>query len=53
LNQAFLLRHFMAELAAAGESALLHGHQEARSQIQKSIDYRRYLLEHHSGGARP
>lgn len=41
LNQTFLLRHFMAELAATGESALLHGHPQARARIQKSIDYRR------------
>ena len=49
LNQTYLLKHFMAELSAASESALMHGHQEARRRIQKTIDYRRYLLEHHRG----
>ncbi len=47
LNQTFLLRHFMAELSAAGENALIHGHDEAREQLKKGADYRRYLLEHH------
>ena len=47
LNQTFLLRHFMAELSAAGEDQLMHGHREARRQLKKDADYRRYLLEHH------
>ena len=47
LNQAFLLRHFMAELSAVGESNLLHDHRAARDQLKKDADYRRYLLQHH------
>ncbi len=47
LNQTFLLRHFMAELSAAGERAMIHDHNEARRQIKKETDYRRYLSEHH------
>ncbi len=47
LNQTFLLRHFMAELSAAGERALIHSHDQARMQIKKEANYRRYLLEHH------
>ena len=47
LNQTFLLKHFMAELSAAGESALMHDHRAARKRIAKDVDYRRYLLEHH------
>lgn len=47
LNQTFLLRHFMAELSAAGESNIMHGHHEARRKLKKDADYRRYLLEHH------
>ena len=47
LNQAFLLKHFMAELATASEHGLMHGHGEARRRIKKNVDYRRYLLEHH------
>jgi len=49
LNQAFLLKHFMAELSAAAETDLLHGHEEARKRLSKEVDYRRYLLEHHRG----
>ncbi len=52
LNQTFLLKHFMAELLAAGESALMHDHHTAREQIKKDVDYRRYLLEHHRGEPR-
>lgn len=47
LNQTFLLRHFMAELSAASNSALMHDHDEARRQLKKDADYRRYLMEHH------
>ena len=47
LNQAFLLKHFMSELAAVGESGALHDHDAARERLKKDIKYRRYLLEHH------
>lgn len=49
LNQTFLLRHFMAELSEAGQRALMHDHDQARTQIKKEADYQRYLLEHHRG----
>ena len=47
LNQTFMLKHFMAELSAAHESGLLHGHEEARRRLKKEVEYRRYLREHH------
>ena len=47
LNHAFLLQHYMAELWAASDSALLHGHDEAKKRLKKDIEYRRYLLRHH------
>jgi len=47
LNETFLLKHFMAELAATGNNALLHDHATAKRRIDKDIDYQRYLLEHH------
>lgn len=53
LNQTFLLKHFMAELSAASESALMHDHHTAREQIKKDVDYRRYLLGHHRGHPEP
>ncbi|NOX59146.1 MAG: hypothetical protein GXP29_09860, partial [Planctomycetes bacterium] len=43
LNQTFLLRHFMAELATTGDRAMIHGHEEARAQLKKDADYRRYF----------
>ena len=49
LNQTFLLKHFMSELAAAGDTRLMHDHREARRRIQKEVEYRRYLMEHHRG----
>ena len=53
LNQTFLLKHFMAELSAASESALMHDHRAARKRIKKDVNYRRYLLEHHRGHQEP
>lgn len=50
LNQTFVLKHFTAELSAAQEAGLLHGHKEAQDRLKKDVDYRRYLLEHHRGG---
>ncbi len=47
LNQTFLLKHFMSELAVAGDTRLMHDHREARRRIQKEVEYRRYLMEHH------
>ncbi len=47
LNQTFLLNHFMAELWAASQNAPLHDHAEARRQLQKDVEYQRYLLGHH------
>lgn len=49
LNQTFLLKHFMDELAAAEKEGLLHGHAEAREKLTKESHYQRYLLGHHRG----
>ena len=49
LNQTFLLKHFMTELAAASEAGLMHDHREARRRLQKEVEYRRYLMDHHRG----
>ena len=53
LNQTFLLRHFMAELAAISETRLMHDHKEARKRIHKEVEYRRYLMEHHRSHPEP
>lgn len=47
LNQAYLLKHFMEELAAAEAEGILHGHEAARARLTKEADYQRYLLVHH------
>lgn len=47
LNQAFVLKHFMAELAAADREGSFHGHREARDKLTKESHYLRYLLTHH------
>jgi len=53
LNQTFLLRHFMADLSTAIAQAPLHGHDDAKKQLTKGADYRRYLLEHHRAPTAP
>ena len=47
LNQTFILKHFMEELAAAESAGLLHGHQDARARLTKESHYLRYLSTHH------
>lgn len=47
LNQAFVLKHFMGELATAEKEGLLHGHSAAREKLKKESHYLRYLLTHH------
>ena len=47
LNQTFVLKHFMGELAAAEQEGLLHGHREAQEKLKKESQYLRYLLAHH------
>ena len=53
LNQTFLLKHFMAELAALGDTRLMHDHRDARKRIKKEVEYRRYLMEHHRSHPKP
>lgn len=47
LNQAYLLKHAMAELSAVAAQGMIHDHEEAKRSIEKEISYRRYLLQHH------
>ncbi|MBY0237621.1 MAG: VWA domain-containing protein, partial [Burkholderiaceae bacterium] len=47
LNQAFVLKHIMAELTAAEREGLLHGHRGAREKLVKESHYLLYLLTHH------
>lgn len=47
LNETFLLKHFMEELAEAEKENLLHNHKEARAKLTKQADYEEFLLKHH------
>ena len=47
LNQTFMLKHFMEELALAEKQNLLHQHKEARGKLAKEAHYQEYLLKHH------
>jgi Ca-activated chloride channel homolog len=45
LNQMFIFKHLMTELAEAGSA--VHGHDDARQQLKKEVEYQRYLRTHH------
>ena len=45
LNQMFIFKHLMTELAQA--SSAVHGHDDARQQLKKEVEYQRYLRTHH------
>ena len=47
LNQAFVLKHFVAELAEVERAGLFHGHRDTREKLAKESHYLRYLLTHH------
>lgn len=47
LNQAFLLKHMMADLESARAAGLLHGHDAAEKALPNAVEYQRYLREHH------
>ncbi|HZS18790.1 MAG TPA: VWA domain-containing protein [Candidatus Udaeobacter sp.] len=47
LNDTFLLKHFMEELAEAEKQRLLHSHTEAQRKLAKEGQYHEYLLRHH------
>ena len=47
LSQTFMLKHFMTELAVASETGLVHGHEDARRQLSRDLEYQRYLRTHH------
>jgi Ca-activated chloride channel family protein len=48
LNQAFMLKHFMTELAAADEAGLLHDDDRTRRSLARRVAYRRYMRRHHA-----
>ena len=50
LNHTFMLKHLLQEMEAAEKQGKMHEHAEAREQLKKETDYRRYLLFHHREG---
>ncbi len=47
VNKAFLFEHFARELDQLMAEGALHEHSEERALLQKEIQYRRYLRDHH------
>jgi len=47
VNKAFLFEHFARELDELVAEGALHEHSEERALLQKEIQYRRYLRDHH------
>ena len=50
VNKAFMFEHYSRELAELIEEGTLHDHSVERAQLQKELQYRRYMSDHHRGG---
>jgi Ca-activated chloride channel family protein len=49
VNKAFMFEHYSRELAELIEEGALHDHSAERAQLQKDLQYRRYMSDHHRG----
>jgi len=49
VNKAFMFEHYSRELAELIEEGALHDHSVERAQLQKELQYRRYMSDHHRG----
>lgn len=49
VNKAFMFEHYSRELAELIEQGALHDHSVERAQLQKELQYRRYMSDHHRG----
>lgn len=49
VNKAFMFEHYSRELAELIEDGALHDHSAERAQLQKELQYRRYMSDHHRG----
>ncbi|MBI3862308.1 MAG: VWA domain-containing protein [Planctomycetia bacterium] len=49
VNNAYLLEHYSRELAELIEDGALHDHSAERARLQKDLQYRRYMSDHHRG----
>jgi Ca-activated chloride channel family protein len=53
VNKAFMFEHYSQDLAELVEEGTLHGHSVERAQLQKDLQYRRYMSDHHRGHVHP
>jgi Ca-activated chloride channel family protein len=49
VNKAFMFEHYSHELAELVEEGALHDHSDARAHLQKELQFRRYMSDHHRG----
>ena len=49
VNKAYMFEHYSRELAELIEAGTLHDHSVERAQLQKELQYRRYMSDHHRG----
>ncbi len=50
VNKAFMFEHYARELQELIDHGALHEHSLERAQLQKEVEYQRYLMEHHQYG---
>jgi Mg-chelatase subunit ChlD len=49
VNKAYMFEHYSRELAELIEEGVLHDHSVERARLQKDLQYRRYMSDHHRG----
>lgn len=49
VNKAYMFEHYSRELAELVEDGALHDHSVERARLQKDLQYRRYMSDHHRG----
>ena len=49
VNKAFMFEYYSRELGELIENGALHDHSVERAQLQKDLQYRRYMSDHHRG----
>jgi Mg-chelatase subunit ChlD len=49
VNKAYMFEHYSRELAELIEEGALHDHSVERARLQKDLQYRRYMSDHHRG----
>lgn len=49
VNKAYMFEHYSHDLAELIEEGELHDHSVERARLQKDLQYRRYMSDHHRG----